>query len=604
MRIVLTVFYDPQDLGCRYLAKFLKMHGHEIRIVALKTAFRGRLSALPTPQDVAKKCHRVSGAWAGLSFLEQNEISDTELELFSQAIAEWQPDVVGFGTRSKNFVHLSRIIPAIRIGAPDAFLVAGGFGPSLEPEIPLQLGVDAVIRGEGEYALLELVECLATKSSWKQIAGIAYEENGVVVSRPIRKPEKDLDHFPLPFLDPEDIIIINGNDRHELTNIEKNNAELWGTSSYIILTSRGCIAECSYCGGRVLRDLYKAEGVFTPRVRKRSLTNVLEELKIAKQNNPKVIIFIDEFFIHPLDEMLIFFKNYKKHINLPFFAHLSADQIVNHPELLEAAVDAGWYQFVFGLQTGSQEFCKQMYNRNNNNENIIKAVSMCYAQGMSGYCYMILGNILESAEYKNYTLDLIKRFPSFDSSCKQRFFFETSKLTMPYGDVPIKKNFPELMQTSFSSALFYYDAMMLEFRLLYNDAEFTALTQNPLYHEQPHLLGQLYQQKIQAAHADYFSRELQRLHGKKVFVWGAGEAFKKNRKLLQHINICALLVDIPGAPKELDGIPVEHPDTALPNANEPVIIMARQAHANTIYKKIIRSYPHIKDIVCCVLFAC
>lgn len=601
MKILFTVFFDPQDLGCRYLAAYMKQHGHEVKIVALKSGLHGEMRTQPTQKEIEDRCHRVSGGKAGLSFWGQTQISDIELKLLTETVANWQPDIIGFGTRSQNFVHLPRIIPALREGAPQAFLVAGGFGPSLEPEIPLKLGVDAVLRGEGEYILSDLIDCLSTKASWKSIRGVAYMENGILHKNPIRPVEKNLDSFPFPFCDEKDFIIINDNKISKSGDIDKSNGKIWGISSYFILSSRGCTAECSYCGARALRDVFKKEGVLTPRIRRRSLTNVLEELKIAKHTNINVVVFMDEFFIHPIDEMLYFFHEYKKHIDLPFWAHLSVDQLVKCPDLVDVAIDAGWYNFVFGLQTGSQEFCKRMYNRKNNNDNIIKAVSMCYEKGMSGYLYMILGNPLESEDYFNYSLELIKDFPPFDNSCKQRFFFETNKLRLPYGDVPIKKNYPEIMQLSYPNSQFYYNAMLLEFRLLLNDDEFSSLRRDKSYHDHPYLLGKLYHNTIQERHKSYFEKELNRIQGKDVFIYGGGEAYRQNRHLLHGVNIRAILMDTPEHNK-IDGIQVTHPDNATIHPGNAVIIMARYQNINIMYRKIRYKFKNLNDVIGCCLF--
>lgn len=601
MKILFTVFFDPQDLGCRYLAAYMKKQGHEVRIIALKSGLHGEMRTQPTQEEIEDRCRRVSGGKAGLSFWGQTQISDIELNLLTETVLKWQPDIMGFGTRSQNFIHLPRIIPALRAGAPQAFLAAGGFGPSLEPEIPLKLGVDAVLRGEGEYVLSDLVACLSTNTSWKNIPGIAYMEDGVLHSNPIRPAERNLDSFPFPLCDEKDVIIINDDKISQSVDIGKNNEKIWGQSSYFILSSRGCTAECSYCGARALRDLFKKEGVLIPRIRRRSLVNVLDELKIAKNTNINVIIFMDEFFIHPIDEMLSFFREYKEQINLPFWAHLSVDQLVKCPELIDAAIDAGWYNFVFGLQTGSEEFCKTMYNRKNNNDNIIKAVSLCYEKGMSGYLYMILGNPLESEEYFNYSLELIKNFPSFDESCKQRFFFETNKLRLPYGDVPLKTNHPEIIHLSYPNSQFYYNAMLLEFRLLFNDDEFSSLRNDKLYREYPHLLGELYQNTIYERHTSYFEKELKRIQGKNVFIYGGGEAYKQNRHLLKGINIRSILMDMPG-PAEIDGIQVIHPEKAVINSENPIIIMARYQNMNTMYRKLRYRFPQLHDIIGCCLF--
>ena len=147
MKILFTVFYDPKDLGIRYLTTYLRNIGHSVRIVALKT-----LTDLPSgTTNISEKniqnCVVIrNGQVLHYTF---NPITDKELELLTEEVRSFAPDIIGFGTRSKNFVHLPRIIPALRAGMPSAFMIAGGAGPTLEPNIPLELGVDAVVRGEG-----------------------------------------------------------------------------------------------------------------------------------------------------------------------------------------------------------------------------------------------------------------------------------------------------------------------------------------------------------------------------------------------------------------------------------------------------------------------
>ncbi len=602
MKILFAVFFDPQDLGCRYLSAFMKEHGHAIRIICLKSGRRGQLYAIPTEDQVNDMCNRVSNGLAGLSFLEQMQISDHELALLTESVAEWNPDIVGFGTRSKNFVHLPRIIPALRAGAPDAFMVAGGFGPSLEPHIPLEMGVDAVIRGEGEYSLLDLVNALEQSKDWRNIPGIAYLKDGRVHSNPIYTPQKNLDVFPLPFVDESEVVIIDNDAKKSISASDKNNEKLWGTASYIILTSRGCICDCSYCGGRALRDSFREEGVILPKIRRRSLANVMKELKIVKENNPKVIIFIDEFFVHPVSEMISFFIDYKKLINLPFFAHISVDQIVQHPELLDALVDAGWHEFSFGIQTGNSDFCKYMYNRNNNNDHIIKAIAMCHERGLSGYVYMILGNPLESEQHKIDSLNLARLFPPFDPSFKQYLYFETSKLWPPYGNVLIKRQFPEILTQHCSSAEFYYDAMMLEFRLVLTDEEFDSLRANPLYRKSPYLLGSLLQKTRAEKHRQYFHKELKRIRSKHVYLYGGGTAYQHNKHLIDGMQVDAILIDMPTNQKEIDGIKVIDPSKKTLKSENPVILMSRFQNINTMVRKFSRTYPQFRDVITCIFF--
>ena len=53
-------------------------------------------------------------------------------------------------------------------------------------------------------------------------------------------------------------------------------------------------------------------------MRCRSLPNVLEELRRAKQLGETTISFVDEYFVRPYDELCAFFERYAEEIDLPF----------------------------------------------------------------------------------------------------------------------------------------------------------------------------------------------------------------------------------------------------------------------------------------------
>ena len=68
-------------------------------------------------------------------------------------------DVVGFSCTSPAFAHGAALARAIKAVNPRAWTVFGGFHPSALPEDCLAVpGVDAIVRGEGERAFLEIAQ--------------------------------------------------------------------------------------------------------------------------------------------------------------------------------------------------------------------------------------------------------------------------------------------------------------------------------------------------------------------------------------------------------------------------------------------------------------
>ena len=78
---------------------------------------------------------------------------------------------------------------------PDKPVILGGWHPSLLPDQTLAAEcVDVVVKGQGEEALLEIVERIAAGESMKGIAGVGYKEDGRIVFNMPRalKPIREL----------------------------------------------------------------------------------------------------------------------------------------------------------------------------------------------------------------------------------------------------------------------------------------------------------------------------------------------------------------------------------------------------------------------------
>jgi radical SAM superfamily enzyme YgiQ (UPF0313 family) len=78
---------------------------------------------------------------------------------------------------------------------PNKPVILGGWHPSLLPDQTLAAEyVDVVVKGQGEDAMLEIVERIEAGESLKGIAGTGYKENGRLVFNPPRalKPIREL----------------------------------------------------------------------------------------------------------------------------------------------------------------------------------------------------------------------------------------------------------------------------------------------------------------------------------------------------------------------------------------------------------------------------
>src|SRR5687768_15688314 len=88
-------------------------------------------------------------------------------------VREHDPDLVGLSVMTFQRGSARRIISLVRTLRPGVRIVVGGYDPSLAPEayMPLEIGVDFIVRGEGEITFRDLVRALDRGEPLSSIPG-------------------------------------------------------------------------------------------------------------------------------------------------------------------------------------------------------------------------------------------------------------------------------------------------------------------------------------------------------------------------------------------------------------------------------------------------
>ena len=103
---------------------------------------------------------------------EDMDFKDVEKELLKR-----KPDLVALTALTPTIGRALETAQVVKETLPDAIVVMGGYHPTfnfietLEDE-----NVDIVIRGEGEYIMLNLVQALENQSSLHDVKGIVFED--------------------------------------------------------------------------------------------------------------------------------------------------------------------------------------------------------------------------------------------------------------------------------------------------------------------------------------------------------------------------------------------------------------------------------------------
>ena len=276
---------------------------------------------------------------------------------------------------SRKAVITARYIKKFLPGIP---IIMGGPWATIEYDMILRRGIcDFVVHGEGEYTTLDLLAGLKDKGTLKDVKGISFlDEKGLVITTPTRELITELDALPFPAWD-------------LLPPSKKYTFPHQKVPYYPIMTTRGCAYDCIHCTKIVHGYKY----------RKRSVENVIQELKYLKEKfGAKEIFIIDDNFNQDieraeriLDEII---KN-QFNFRIKFSNGIRADKIT--PRLGRKLKAAGTYAAALGIESGNQDIVNRI-GKKLDLRKVIKATRILKQNKIITAGFFILGH-----PYDNYT---------------------------------------------------------------------------------------------------------------------------------------------------------------------------------------------------------
>ncbi len=284
---------------------------------------------------------------------------------------------------------------------------------------------DIVCIGEGEEAICELLATMERGSDFINTKNFWFRENGQVIKNPVRPLIQNLDSLPSPDYDSNTHYILNGGALIKANGVYKNTI-----TRILIHTIRGCPFNCSYCCNSYLKQLYLNKGKYT---RKMSTEAIIEELQHYKDKFPnlKAVWFTDDdMLFRTIKELKFLTTEYKEKIGLPFMCYVNPATVTE--EKFELLVNAGLYRAEVGVQTGSEDISKNLYNRNISKTKVIKAAQLLNKYKMKmglPYYHIMYQNPYETEKDLIKTIALLKELPPpFFLQCFPIQFFPTSTL--------------------------------------------------------------------------------------------------------------------------------------------------------------------------------
>ncbi len=299
------------------------------------------------------------------------------------------PDIVSISALTPTIGAALDAADKIKNVKPDTIVVLGGYHPTFEYENLLkeEESIDVIVRGEGEYTMLELVQKIESGGDLKDVQGLAFiddtSEDKTIIVTPDRPPIQDLDELPFPAFH------LFPMEKYKILNITTNVAT--------IITTRGCPMQCSFCSSAALHGKH---------LRRRSYENVVDEIEMRLQEqNIDTIAFMDDTFT--LD--VKFVKNFCEEIKrrgLKFWWGCTSRVDTLSEELLEMMKDAGCITIFMGVESADQQMLDKM-NKNITVRKTMNAFKLARKVGIRTIASCVIGMPEDTRESMKKTIDFV-----------------------------------------------------------------------------------------------------------------------------------------------------------------------------------------------------
>jgi anaerobic magnesium-protoporphyrin IX monomethyl ester cyclase len=376
--------YFPLGLG--YLAGVLEQAGFEVAI------FNMELGVGESRSEI------ISDAEA--TFYQRSQ----EQKRYYQAVAQddhpvWQellgllkdykPDLVGVTLLSPEVASARKVCQVVKAWQPRCWTIWGGNHPTFLPAESLAYPeVDIVVRGEGEYTLLEICQRLSKGARDLQgIDGLSFKYQGEIRHQADRALIENLDDLPFPA-------------RHRLLFYDRFDHKNLGC----MIITRGCPWRCAFCSSR---------NFWERKVRFRSPENIVAELRQLQDSyGMRYVMLWDDSFSINRDIVLRYCQAIVHNgIEITWRTATRADLVTD--ELLPWMKRAGCTKLEIGVETGSPRM-QRLIHKDIDNADVVRAFKLLQREHLPAGAFFMAGFPEETMEDLQQTFALMKSIPCLE----------------------------------------------------------------------------------------------------------------------------------------------------------------------------------------------
>lgn len=318
-----------------------------------------------------------------VSILDSKALNLTTTETKDRIMKE-KPDVVGITSMTPNVKGALEAAKLVKEVSNDIITVIGGPQISAFPKETLSFDfIDFGIYGEGEHAILELVNNIHNGKDLSNITGLVYKKNKKVF---INQPAliENLDKLPFP-------------SRHLLPR-DKYHCVIAKPPFTTMITSRGCPFRCNFC----------FKGPSSKKIRYRSAKNVADEIEhcIEKYKVKTIMFYNDTFNANRNHVKNVCTEIIGRGIDIEWEAPVRVDLI--DEEILRLMKKAGCIRLRYGVESGDDRILELM-NKRITVKKVEEVFKLTKKIGIETFAYFMIGYVTENEKTIRNTINFAKK---------------------------------------------------------------------------------------------------------------------------------------------------------------------------------------------------
>jgi anaerobic magnesium-protoporphyrin IX monomethyl ester cyclase len=341
------------------------------------------------------------------AFIER-ELPDIEIEILDcqaerinwenleKYIESSDPSMVLTSGFTCNAYSCARTAEITKTVNEDIVTVVGGIHFSSVPDESLIdfPEIDIIIRGEGEYTLIELIKTLNHDRKIARVKGLSFRHKGKIIHTSPRMLIKNLDILPYPAYH-----LVEDNIRHYHFSMMAGKK-----TRYMVLEgARGCDHRCTFC-----TQWNHWGGIW----RSKTVNRIADEIEHLNETYGGVFLWLtdDHFKIGDRGKKLYNeLKHRKCKEDVMLFLQARTDDIARNPDLVKMLREIGTYWIMCGVETPSKEIINE-YKKGTKNQDAYTTMKLLRKNDVFSHAMFVMGarrDTIESIEQlREFSIDI------------------------------------------------------------------------------------------------------------------------------------------------------------------------------------------------------